>query len=140
MIDSQLFTSRDDDSIHHLAKAWIELQRAPHNSDEYNALFWAYEKLSGLVDDQPDAAWQVVLLIWSIDQSIPTEQNLSAGPVEYLLAKHGDRMIALVEAAAKRDPSFAKMLGGVWKNQMSDEVWARLQCVWDRRGWDGIPE
>ena len=41
-------------------------------------------------------------------------------------------MIGNVEREAKRDPSFAKMLGGVWKYQMTEEVWARLQAVWDR--------
>ena len=78
-------------------------------------------------------------MIWSMDQSTETMQNLSAGEVEDLLGRHGSEMISLVEAEAQRDPSFAKLLGGVWKNNMTDEVWSRLQAVWDRRGWDGIP-
>jgi hypothetical protein len=67
-------------------------------------------------------------------------QYLSAGAVEDLLSRNGTEMIPLVEAEARRDPSLAKLLGGVWKNRMTDEVWSRLQAVWDRRGWDGIPE
>jgi hypothetical protein len=140
MIDPNISTPRDDESIEDLAKAWIAYLRADNHSDEYNMLCWTFDRMTYLVDYLPNKAWRVILLIWSLDQSIPTMQNLSAGPVEDLLAKHGDQMIGLVEAEAKRDPSFAKMLGGVWKYNMSDEVWARLQAVWDRRGWDGIPE
>ena len=40
----------------------------------------------------------------------------------------------------RKDPAFAEVLGGVWKNSMSDAIWDRLQAVWDRRGWDGISE
>jgi hypothetical protein len=65
---------------------------------------------------------------------------LSAGPIEDLLAQHGDAFIDRVEIEARRDPSFAKVLGGVWQNSMSDEVWKRLQTVWDRKGWDDLPE
>jgi hypothetical protein len=44
-------------------------------------------------------------------------------------------MIPLVETEARSDPRFAKLPGGVWKNRMADEVWSRLQAVWDlRRG------
>jgi hypothetical protein len=82
----------------------------------------------------------MILSIRSRDQSIHIEQVLSAGPLENLLALHGEGFIDRVESEAQRDPSFAKLLGGVWKNRMSDEVWQRVQAVWDRRGWDGIPE
>jgi hypothetical protein len=56
------------------------------------------------------------------------------------MGKRGEQFIDRVEIMARFDPSFAKALGGVWQNGMSDEVWARLQAVWDRRGWDNIPE
>ncbi|HUV96794.1 MAG TPA: hypothetical protein VMV98_04925, partial [Acidobacteriaceae bacterium] len=59
---------------------------------------------------------------------------------EDLLAKHCEIFIDRVEAEARKDPRFAKLLGGVWQNKMSDAVWKRVQAAWDRRGWDGIPE
>ena len=65
---------------------------------------------------------------------------LSAGPLEDLLAYHGHLIIDRVEAEARRKPLFAKLLGGVWQNIMPDDIWTRVQAVWDRRGWDGIPE
>jgi hypothetical protein len=75
-----------------------------------------------------------------MDQSTETMQSLSAGEIENLLSSNGTEIISLVEDEARRNPNVAKLLGGVWKNQMNDEVWSRLQAVWDRRGWDGIPE
>jgi hypothetical protein len=65
---------------------------------------------------------------------------LSAGPIEGLLSHFGESYIVRVEEKAREDPAFAKVLGGVWQHTMSDEIWSRLQAVWDRRGWDGIPE
>jgi hypothetical protein len=127
---------RDDD----LARAWVGHYQAEYNSGRSNALLWASDRLDYLVTYLPLRAWRVIFLIWSMDQSIKTMQILSAGPIEDLLAKHGDEMIGPIEAEAKRDPSFAKLLGGVWKNRMKDDVWNRVQAVWDRRGWDDIPE
>jgi len=74
------------------------------------------------------------------DQSIAIQQVLSAGPIENLLSKFGEQYIERVEHKARKDPAFAKVLGGVWQSDMPDEIWTRLQAVWDRRGWDGIPE
>ena len=123
-----------------LAAAWAALQHAQRNSTEDNDLFWSFSCLNDLIREHPEEAWQVILKIWLLDSSQCIMQTLSAGPVEDLLAEHGEDMIANIESEAKRDPSFAKMLGGVWKYKMTDEVWSRLNAVWDRRGWDGIPE
>jgi hypothetical protein len=130
----------EDEKDEDLAEAFIARQRAEHKSEQSNALFWTHERTSYLTEYLPHKAWRVILLIWSMDHSIKTMQGLSAGEIEDLLSRNGTEMIPLVEAEARRDPSFAKLLGGVWKNEMTDEVWSRLQAVWDRRGWDGIPE
>jgi hypothetical protein len=129
-----------DEKDEDLAKAFIARQKTEHKSEQSNALFWTHERTSYLTKYLPHKAWRVILLIWSMDQSTETMQDLSAGEIEDLLSRNGTEMISLVEAEARRDPSFAKLLGGVWKNRMTDEVWSRLQAVWDRRGWDSIPE
>lgn len=59
--------------------------------------------------------------------------------MENLLSYHGADFIDRVEAQARSNPQFAYFLGGVWRDEMTDEVWARVQAVWERRGWDGIP-
>ena len=121
------------------ADAWIRYWQAPKGSKEREETGWATDLYELLYDD-PETLWKLILAIHAKDQSPPIQQVLSAGPVEDLLAKHGEDFVARVENEARHDPAFAKLLGGVWKNTMSDSTWLRLQAVWDRRGWDGIPE
>jgi hypothetical protein len=119
-----------------LAEAWIahRLARTPDARDDTFDTVWR------LCLDEPEQAFQFVLEVLRRDHSNKIQGALSAGPLEDILAKHGERMIDRVEAEAQSNPLFAKLLGGVWQNEMSDEVWRRVQAVWDRRGWDGIPE
>jgi hypothetical protein len=90
--------------------------------------------------NEPETLWLLVLEIHHRDQSIAVQQVLSAGPIEDLLAQHGEAFIDRVEAEARIDPRFAKLLGGVWQNSISDAVWNRVQAIRDGRGWDRIPE
>jgi hypothetical protein len=76
---------------------------------------------------------------WKEDQSNVIAENLSAGPLEELLTKHGGTVIDRVEVMAKEDPTFAFLLGGVWRNEIAEAVWSRVLAVRDRHGWDGIP-
>jgi hypothetical protein len=127
------------DTVAELAEAWIRYWRAPENSPERED-FDLSMKFHDIEYHQPEILWAMILAIHTRDQSVHIREVLSAGPLENLLALHGEQFIDRVESEARRDPSFAKLLGGVWKNRMSDAVWQRVQAVWDRRGWDGIPE
>jgi hypothetical protein len=124
------------DERNKLAKAWIALQTTQH-APEYNSLFWSFERTYDLVREDPVEAWKLILTIWSLDQSLPTRQSLSAGPIEELLCFHGEYIIPHIERQAKADPSFAALLGGVWQNTMSDSIWNRLQEAWI--ALDGFP-
>jgi hypothetical protein len=127
------------DAVVELADAWIRYWQAPEDSAERGDFDLAM-KFHDIEYHQPEILWAMIVAIHSRDQSIHIKQVLSAGPLENLLALHGEGFIDLVESEAQRDPSFAKLLGGVWKNRMSEEVWQRVQAVRERRGWDGIPE
>jgi Family of unknown function (DUF6869) len=76
----------------------------------------------------PDQQWQFILaaIAHASDDELG---HIAAGPVEHLLGKHGDRYIDEVERRAESDPKFARMLSGVWKYMMSDEVWARVETL-----------
>ena len=63
------------------------------------------------------------------DVSKRTLALLAAGPLEDLLAYDGARCIDRVEQLAKEDEKFNWLLGGVWRNSMTDEVWERVQAV-----------
>jgi hypothetical protein len=119
-----------DHERNRLARAWITLQTTPQHAPEYNSLFWSFRQSYDLAREEPMEAWQLILTIWSLDQSTPTRQSLSAGLIEELLCYHGDLMIHHIERQAKADRSFATLLGAVRQNTMPDEVWNRLQDVW----------
>ena len=119
-----------DHERNRLARAWITLQTTPQHAPEYNSLFWSFKQSYDLAREEPMEAWQLILTIWSLDQSIPTKRSLSAGLIEELLCYHGESMVQHIERQAKADRSFATLLGGVGQNTMTDAVWNRLQDVW----------
>lgn len=130
-----------ESDIWRIAIDWIRFNAAKRNSQEQFDTAWATTKaLDFVLDGHYEELWNLILVIHSLDQSDKIREVLSAGPVEDLLGQSGERFISRIEEKAKSDPSFAKVLGGVWRNNMSEDVWARVQAVWDRRGWDGIPE
>ena len=66
-------------------------------------------------------------LSWpSIARTSQCECNSCSLPetLRILLAKHGDQFIDRIDAETQADPSFAKLLGGVWKNKMRDHIWS----------------
>jgi hypothetical protein len=134
-----ILVTMTQDELASLADAWISYQHAPEGSPQRENYSWATD-LYGLEYHEPETLWRLILEIHRRDKSVAVQQVLSAGPIENLLVIHGESFIERVEGEARKDPAFAKVLGGVWKNRMSDVIWTRLQTVWDRRGWGGIPE
>lgn len=122
-----------------LVRDWIALGHTPQSSPEYDRLFHTDGVLWDLCQDDPDEAWEVILAVLNADTSGKIMEILSAGPLEDLLAKNGLKVIERVEAEARRNPKFAFLLGGVWQNAMSEEIWQRVLAVRDRKGWDEIP-
>ena len=112
-----------------IADAWIKLYYIPDSSDERKQYFWAYNKLSELCDDEPEACWEVIQLIRSLDSSDVVHANLASGPLESLLATHGNDFIDRFELLAKTDQEFKKLLGAVWKNNINDSTWNRIQAI-----------
>lgn len=128
----------DDQEKLKLANAWIAHTREFRETRDDVDNWWAAEKIWELERENPEILWTMILLIHSLaPKDAVVIENLSAGPLEMLLANHGNKMIDVVEAEAKRNGAFANLLGGVWKNRMTDEIWARVQAVCDRGGWDG---
>jgi hypothetical protein len=115
-----------------LAKHWLEMTLTPEAecSDE---LFDAGFSLNILVDDDPELAWDVILnIVGQLDEKRMASgedetrrlaSNLAAGPLESLLAKHGETFIERLEHQAKKDSRFSWVLAGVWQNDMPDRVW-----------------
>ena len=129
------------DDLNRLSDAWLGYWHAPEGSPIRESFAWASDRVMDLrYEEEPEELWRLILAIHRKDQSPAIQPVLSAGLVEDLLARHGEEFIERIELEAHADPSFAKLLGGVWQSRMSEGVWARVEAVWDRRGWDGIPE
>jgi hypothetical protein len=123
-----ILVTMTQDELASLADAWISYRHSPEGSAEREKYSWATD-LYDLEYHEPETLWLLILEIHRRDKSVAVQQVLSAGPIENLLAIHGESFIERVEAEARKDPAFAKVLGGVWKNRMSDAIWARLQAV-----------
>jgi hypothetical protein len=124
-----------------LVDSWIAKCKAPGGpagASDRKKHNWAFGAWFGMRDDV-EAVWSFILAVIQKGQSRRVMELTAAGPLEDLLADHGSEVIERVESEAKSNPSFARLLAGVWQSDTPTPFWRRVQVVWDRRGWDGIP-
>lgn len=91
---------------------------------------WSWAVLDVLLSDAPELGWPVLC---EVVQRAPEEAlgYLGAGPLEDLLARHGERSIAAIEREARRNPRLRIALAGVWRNTIAEPVWLRVQALID---------
>jgi hypothetical protein len=77
--------------------------------------------------EEPEAAWLAILEISQRDLTDEEKSLLAGGPLETLLAWHGSTFIDRVEKEATNNSRFNYLLGGVWRQDMPDEIWDRIQ-------------
>jgi hypothetical protein len=87
---------------------------------------WAVDCERDLIRDHPDLGLDFVSAVLATDPEDRVIALLAAGPLEDVLAKHGPAIIARVEEEARRSPQFRHLLGGVWQNAMTNEIWKRV--------------
>jgi hypothetical protein len=134
-----------NEDIEALASAYIDHYSEQHVWDkdlvltkrDTSATEWGSDKMMDLALENPEELWDIILEILKRDPPTEVIEVLAAGPLEDYIAKLGEKVIDRVEAQAAADPKFKNLLGGVWRNSMSDDVWRRVQACWDRSGWDG---
>ncbi|MFQ5937100.1 MAG: DUF6869 domain-containing protein [Acidiferrobacterales bacterium] len=117
-----------------LIKSWIALAHAGEDSSEHAANFWAHSTLWDLNFEDPELCWGLILRILQTDNSDAVIKQLSAGPLEDLLAQRGEQFIERLESEAQHNPSLRKLLGGLWQGEMSEEIWVRIQAARDQGG------
>ncbi len=118
----------------------INLDDTPPTVDELVAEWLSGELISmqeAIIDHNadPETAWQAVLRIMKHDLSDEQMALLAAGPIESLLSWHGPKFIDRIEAEAQRSPAFAHLLGGVWRQDMPDEIWQRVESARGGKTW-----
>ena len=134
----------NNDLIKALAKAYIDHYLDPviwnedtaYTKRDNSATEWAIDKIFDITFKSPEELWDLILEILHRDPPVEVIQVLAAGPLEDYLAKCGEKVIERVEAQAAKDKKFKSLLGGVWQNTMSEDVWSRVQACWDRSEWD----
>jgi hypothetical protein len=110
-----------EDSL--LARQWIDRQRVREEGN-----LDALEAIDGLRRTDPERCWAVILQIFDRARADDAMlSNLAAGPLEDLLADHGERFIARVETLARQEPRFRFTTQMVWRNSIALAVWARLR-------------
>lgn len=124
-----------------LIKTWISryliIEEKGDKSEEAESLYWAFEQLDDLCWKKPYVAWNIILEILRGTKNEFVLDNLAAGPLESLLARHGSKFIAQVELEANSNRDFRKLLAGVWENQMPKELWEKIQQLLEPRNkWE----
>lgn len=120
-----------------LITAWVNYAGPREDPTEYQNNRRARSRLDKLIRKEPDGggdaqeAWEIILSINERPLSDEAVSYLAAGPLEDLLVYHGETFIERVEARAQQNPAFNRLLGGVWKNAMSEDVWQRVQAARD---------
>lgn len=110
-----------------IAEGWILYHKsAPELRNEKNEYFVFVEELDELVNNKFDLALDIILIILEMCESDDLIYNVAAGPMEDLLSNVDDAGLDSIERISSSNKLFKTMLGGVWKNNISDRVWERI--------------
>ena len=113
---------------------WIKHHEDTYDDDDVE-IHWTDDYLLNLMlKGEFDELWAFVLQTYRKDLSQAVIGILAAGELEDILASKGEEFIGRVELLATNDKKFKYLLGGVWQNSMSSEVWSRL-CVARGEAW-----
>jgi hypothetical protein len=102
-----------EQNVNELVKAWFDCE---------------YTMFDACTED-PEVAWLAILEISRRELTDEQKSLLAGGPLETLLAWHGSDFIDRIETEAKNNSIFNHLLGGVWRQDMPDEIWDRIQKI-----------
>jgi len=125
-----------DDELNRVVDAYIRYCKSGGKGPVYEENYWAAEVAMELCWMGPvESLWILILAVLAKDTSDEVLQLLSAGPLEDLLAKHGNAFIERIELEARQNPQFRDLLGGVWQNSMTDDIWQRVEAARLHKKW-----
>jgi hypothetical protein len=91
--------------------------------------FEAATKVSEISRTDPDGTLTFIFEVLRREPLPRVLANLAAGPLEDLLLYQGPAVIERVEALAARDERFRQLLASVWRNDIQQDVWDRVQAL-----------
>ena len=116
-------------NLDEIATAWIARYQSEEGSEFYESSFWVYELVSYLCEGEPETCLDVICEILEQTDDSLVLANLAAGPLEDLLVKNGLKVIDRIKLKAKEDKNFQKLLGAVWRNDISNPVWREIKAI-----------
>jgi len=109
---------------HELLEKSGDLSGRTSVADEY---LWAIHGLDDMAKQDPEACWRLIMELVLRAQSNYQLASLASGPLEDLLVKHGNDFIERVERAASNNDRFRETLFGVWRSDIPEDVWIRVE-------------
>jgi hypothetical protein len=76
--------------------------------------FEVFEEFDRCARGDPESCWPLILGVLAATDDDYTLANLSAGPLEDLINRHGEQFIERIETEARANPRFRELLCGVW--------------------------
>ena len=90
--------------------------------------FWAFEELDDLISTHPERAWLITLEMISRTTDQAALAYIAVGPLEDILAYHGEIFIERIENLARKDPHFCLAVCGVWgQSRFKPAIYDRIQ-------------
>ncbi|HEX4301146.1 MAG TPA: hypothetical protein VHZ78_00025 [Rhizomicrobium sp.] len=115
-----------------LIVAWIDLktgERESRPSVDDDPNWWAFGTMWEIQRRNPEFCLDIIVQIMNRTSDEDVLGALSAGPLEGVLAMHGEKIIDRVEDLAEKDTKFRELFAGVWRNGMTDEIWRRVEAL-----------
>lgn len=119
-----------------VAEGWIDYWFGELDQLEKELSSWAPETLSIAIENDADYSLQILDEIHKLVIKSEHVAIFAAGPLEEFLARQDIVVIEDIEKRAENDARFAHALGGVWRQDMGDEIWARIKLCRDTSKWD----
>jgi hypothetical protein len=91
--------------------------------------FWAYQTLDDLCLKEPIRALKIVREIFEMNPEERVISNLSAGPLEDILVRHGVELMPYLKQCLRENKELSTLLEGVWINGMDTEVQLALEEI-----------
>ncbi|MDD1508904.1 DUF6869 domain-containing protein [Pseudomonas sp. CNPSo 3701] len=108
----------------------IEWVKAIENLDQTTGIPWTESFLTDLwLKGKHEQIWEFIVHTSQKDLPENVAGYLAAGPLEDLLASAGPVFIERVELLANSNQKFKTLLQGVWRNEIEEAVWLRMQAI-----------
>jgi hypothetical protein len=96
--------------------------------------WWAVEELNELAIDNPERVWKIIQMInASPVVNDPWRRALLAivgcGPLEEIIALHGDKILPQILEVAKKDEVLRIELSTIYESSLRPEIWAQIQRI-----------